>query len=51
MSCRAYLDAPGAVLRCATCGAAQIKVVRAPQRAWLDVRGVSVFEFPLPSTD
>ena len=26
---RAYLDAPGIVLRCASCGAAQLRLVRA----------------------
>ncbi|HEY8201437.1 MAG TPA: DUF6510 family protein [Actinomycetota bacterium] len=47
---RAYLQAPGAVLRCATCGAAQIRVVRAPQRAWLDLRGILVLQVELPPT-
>ncbi len=41
---RAYLDAPGIVLRCASCGAAQIRVVRAGDRAWLDLRGVQALE-------
>ena len=27
---RAYLQAPGAVLRCVTCGAVQVRMVRAP---------------------
>jgi hypothetical protein len=44
---RAYLDAPGVVLRCASCGAVQMKMVRAGQRAWLDLRGVRVLELPL----
>ena len=45
---RAYLDAPGIVLRCASCEAVQIRLVRGPQRAWLDLRGARVLEFPLP---
>jgi hypothetical protein len=45
---RAYLQAPGAVLRCATCDAAQIRLVRGPGRAWLDLRGVRVVEVELP---
>ena len=45
---RAYLDAPGVVLRCASCGAVQIRLVRAPTRAWLDLRGVRVVEVELP---
>jgi len=44
----AYLDAPGAVLRCRACGAVQIRMVRGPDRAWLDVRGVRVLQVDLP---
>jgi hypothetical protein len=45
---RAYLQAPGLVLRCATCGAVQLRLVRARRRAWLDLRGVRVLQFDLP---
>ena len=45
----AYLSAPGAVLRCAGCGAAQVRVVRGPDRAWVDLRGVQVLEMGLDS--
>jgi ribosomal protein L37E len=41
---RAYLDAPGMVLRCAACGAAQLRLVRSGDRAWLDLRGIQVLE-------
>ena len=41
---RAYLDAPGIVLRCASCGAAQLRLVRSGDRAWLDLRGIRVLE-------
>jgi ribosomal protein L37E len=41
---RAYLDAPGMVLRCASCGAAQLRLVRSNDRAWLDLRGIRVLE-------
>ncbi len=44
----AYLEAPGAVLRCATCQAVQLRMVRSPDRAWLDLRGVQVLEVALP---
>ena len=44
----AYLEAPGAVLRCATCEAVQLRMVRSPDRAWLDLRGVHVLEVDLP---
>jgi predicted RNA-binding Zn-ribbon protein involved in translation (DUF1610 family) len=45
---RAYLRAPGAVLRCPRCGAVQVRLVRGPDRAWLDLRGVRVVEVDLP---
>lgn len=40
----AYLDAPGIVLRCTSCSAAQLRLVRAGDRAWLDLRGIQVLE-------
>ena len=48
---RAYMRAPGVVLRCATCEAVQLRVVRAPGRAWLDVRGIRVVQIELPQGD
>jgi hypothetical protein len=42
-----YLRAAGMVLRCAGCGAVQVRVVRAPERAWVDLRGVEVLEIVL----
>lgn len=44
---RAYLWAPGVVLRCATCQAVQIRLVRASGRAWLDLRGIRVLQVEL----
>ena len=44
----AYLDAPGLVLRCASCGAVQLRLVRAAERAWLDLRGIRVLQVELP---
>ena len=43
---RAYLQAPGMVLRCTSCDTVQIRLVRAPQRAWLDLRGVDMIAIP-----
>ena len=43
---RAYLQAPGMVLRCTSCDTVQIRFVRAPQRAWLDLRGVDMIAIP-----
>jgi hypothetical protein len=45
---RAYLRAPGIVLRCGTCDAVQIRVVTTPDRTWLDVSGVTVVEIATP---
>ncbi len=45
---RAYVDAPGVVLRCTTCDAAQIRIVRGRERAWMDLRNVRVLQFELP---
>jgi hypothetical protein len=45
----AYLNAPGLVLRCVACGLSQIRLVRAPDRAWLSFSGVRSLQFDLPS--
>ncbi len=45
---RAYMDAPGVVLRCASCGQVQIRMVRSDGRAWIDLRGVRVMELQVP---
>jgi hypothetical protein len=42
---RAYLDAPGVVLRCFSCGAVQLRYVRGQTKGWLDVTGIRVLEF------
>jgi hypothetical protein len=44
---RAHVDAPGIVLRCTGCAAVQIRLVRAPNRAWIDLRGVAVLQVAL----
>lgn len=44
---RAYLRTPGVVLRCASCEAVLIRLVRAPDRAWLDLRGVRALQVEL----
>ena len=45
----AYMDAPGMVLRCASCGAAQLRLVRSGDRGWLDLRGIQVLEIHSPT--
>ena len=46
---RAYLQAPGFVLRCASCDAVQLRFVHSEDRAWLDLRGIAVLQIPLPT--
>jgi hypothetical protein len=41
-----FLDAPGAVGRCASCGVVQIRLVRSPHHTWLDLTGVRALEIP-----
>jgi hypothetical protein len=45
---RVYLDAPGAVARCPGCDAVLLRLVRGPDRAWLDLRGLTSLEIALP---
>jgi hypothetical protein len=45
---RVYDRAPGQVGRCPGCEAVLVKLVRGPDRAWLDMRGLSVLEFRMP---
>jgi len=44
---RVYLDAPGAVARCPGCDEVLLRLVRGPDRAWLDLRGLVALEIPL----
>ncbi|MET8765332.1 DUF6510 family protein [Lentzea sp. NPDC004782] len=46
---RVYRNAPGIVARCPHCEEVVLRVVRAPGRAWLDLRGTISLEIPLPS--
>lgn len=45
---RVYVDAPGTVVRCAGCDAVLLRVVTAPGRTWLDLRGLSYLQLRLP---
>lgn len=47
----AYLETPGVVLRCVSCNAVQVRLVRAPRQAWLDLRGVDMIEILGPGTN
>jgi Family of unknown function (DUF6510) len=45
---RVYQHAPGLVARCRNCDAVLLRLVRAPQRAYLDLHGMSWLELQLP---
>jgi ribosomal protein S27E len=44
-----YADAPGMVARCPVCGAVMLRLVRAPGRAWLDLRGIKCLQVTVPA--
>lgn len=46
---RVYHQSPGLVARCPECDHVVLRVVRGPDRAWLDLRGTVSLEIPLPS--
>jgi hypothetical protein len=45
---RVYDRAPGLVARCLGCERVLLRMVRAPGRAWLDLRGLAYLELALP---
>jgi hypothetical protein len=44
-----YQRAPGIVARCSGCDSVLLRLVRAPDRAWLDLRGLAYLEIPIPA--
>ena len=46
----AYLRSAGTVLRCASCGSVQMRLVRSETETWLDLRGVRVMQLPVPAS-
>lgn len=44
-----YLSAPGLVLRCRGCDGVLVRLVSAPGRQWLDLRGVAVLQLARPA--
>ena len=40
-----YMQGPGLVARCAICEHVLLRLVNAPNHAWLDMRGVTYFRF------
>jgi len=45
---RVYMQGPGLVARCAACEHVLLRLVTAPNNAWLDMRGVTYFRFYTP---
>lgn len=45
-----FSRAPGLVARCPGCDYVLMRVVRGPDRAWLDLRGVTCLELALPDS-
>ena len=45
-----YMRAPGIVVRCSTCESVLLKIVQSERRTWLDLSGLRVVQFDLPST-
>jgi uncharacterized Zn finger protein len=43
-------SAPGLTARCPACGQVVLRLVRSPDRAWLDLRGLSSLEVPRPAS-
>ena len=44
---RAYVDAPGTVLRCLHCESVLLRVVRNGDRCWVDLRGLRWLQFEI----
>jgi hypothetical protein len=43
-----YMQAPGVVGRCRSCGAVMIRIVRSETRTWLDLSGTRTIEIVEP---
>ena len=48
---RVYRHAPGLVARCPDCDEVMLRFLRAPNAAWLDLRGTVSLQIPLPAAD
>ncbi|EEP75067.1 hypothetical protein MCAG_05394 [Micromonospora sp. ATCC 39149] len=45
---RVYTHAPGLVARCPSCAEVMLRLVRGPDRTWLDLRGTTYLQVPTP---
>jgi Zn finger protein HypA/HybF involved in hydrogenase expression len=46
---RVFDHAPGVVARCPACDQVLVRLVRGSGRAWLDLRGLSYLQLPVPA--
>jgi hypothetical protein len=46
---RVWGRAPGLVARCPSCDDVVLRLVRGPERAWLDLRGATSLQIPMPA--
>jgi ribosomal protein S27E len=46
---RVFDHAPGAVARCPVCDQVLLRLVHGPGRAWLDMRGLTYLQLPVPN--
>ena len=40
----AFMEGPGAVLRCPSCGSVAMRIVQAPDRIWIEMQGTAALE-------
>jgi ribosomal protein S27E len=45
---RVFDHAPGVIARCPTCDQVLVRLVRGSGRAWLDLRGLTYLQLPVP---
>ena len=45
---RVFDHAPGLVARCPACDQVLLRLVNGPSRAWLDLRGLTYLQLPVP---
>jgi hypothetical protein len=45
---RVFDHAPGVVARCPVCDQVLLRLVRGPGRVWLDLRGLTYLQLPVP---
>jgi hypothetical protein len=42
----AYMDGPGAVLRCPSCGSVAMRIVQTPDRIFIEMQGTASLQIP-----